>query len=332
MRHLISTFLSFTSTYCNRGPNSYLRIATFTRTTAISTTLDFSSSDVVLVDGESNNLLCNKNDEGSINDLPEMKILDQNEHYLVVSKPPSVVCHHSDWSGLNRENEIPVLQRLRHQTGRRVNLVHRLDRGSSGCLLLTYADKPDSVEVTSTLSQALADKQNCTKTYIALVRGEGILHGRDFKQEGWFQIERPIKDSKGKEREASTWLRFLAGQHNFGGRLPDRARASIVLARPETGRWHQIRKHLNGISHPILGDSIRGSSAVNREWKEKRGMLSQRTCLHLSRLQVAPTRFSPRGIDVSCPLAPDMMDLLQTHLPEVLEKAEPLLWEEGIRL
>jgi 23S rRNA-/tRNA-specific pseudouridylate synthase len=164
MRHLISTFLSFTSTYCNRGPNSYLRIATFTRTTAISTTLDFSSSDVVLVDGESNNLLCNKNDEGSINDLPEMKILDQNEHYLVVSKPPSVVCHHSDWSGLNRENEIPVLQRLRHQTGRRVNLVHRLDRGSSGCLLLTYADKPDSVEVTSTLSQALADKQNCTKT------------------------------------------------------------------------------------------------------------------------------------------------------------------------
>jgi tRNA pseudouridine65 synthase len=288
--------------------------------------------DDLFVNGKSNYELDNENNEISTKDFPEIKILDQNEHYLIVSKPASVVCHFSDWSGPHQEKEGPVLQRLRHQIGRRVNLVNRLDRGSSGCLLLTYADKPDSVEVTSTLSEALADKQKSTKTYIALVRGEGILHGRDFKREGWFQINRPMKDSKGNEREASTWFRFLAGQHTESGKFPDRARASIVLARPETWTRHQIREHLNQISHPILGDSTYGSSTINREWREKRGMPPERTCLHLSRLQIAPTQFSPNGIDVSCPLAPDMMDLLQTHLPEVLKEAEPLLLEEGIQL
>jgi 23S rRNA-/tRNA-specific pseudouridylate synthase len=143
-------------------------------------------------------------------------ILDQNDSYLVVNKPPAVVCHHSPWAGL-RQGEIPMLQRIREQVQRRVNLVHRLDRGASGCLLCTYADAP---EATAVLSDAL--QTNSTKTYMALVRGEGIVNGTDLKQRGWFRVERPIRDERGREREAATWLRFVAGQDNGAGTL-DRA-------------------------------------------------------------------------------------------------------------
>ena len=274
--------------------------------------------------------------KNTVDEIPKASILEQSDHYLVVAKPPSVLCHHSAWAGsrsdLNRQaNSTPMVQRVRDTLGgRRVNLVHRLDRGASGCLLFTYAD--DELNATTILSNAIADKTMCTKTYLALVRGEGIFRGRIFKDEGWFMVERPITDENGIEREAATAFRFVAGQHNDSGKSPEKARASLVLARPFTGRWHQIRKHLNGLSHPILGDSTHGQSRVNREWKEKRGLPSERICLHLSRLQFDPTPACPDGIDVHCPLPQDMLRLLKEQLPDVLREAESVLREEGILL
>jgi tRNA pseudouridine65 synthase len=240
-------------------------------------------------------------------------LLQHGEDYLVVNKPPSVVCHHSEWKS-SRILEVPMLQRTRQAVGRRVNLVHRLDRGCSGCLLFTYTDDD---ETTARWSYAMTTTAN--KTYLALVRGEGILHGRDLKQDGWFLVDRPIRNRHGILKNATTWFRFVAGQDG-------EARASLVLARPLTGRWHQIRRHLNGLSHPILGDSTHGNSQVNREWKRERGLLPERICLHLLRLQVNNT------IDAHAELAPDMMDLLREHLPKVLKDAQPILEEEGIRL
>ena len=316
--------------------------------------------------------------------FPPVQILDQNDDYMVIAKPPSVVCHYSPYSG--KSPEVPILQRVREQMGRRVNLVHRLDRGSSGCLLIAFADQSDdddtddntdtdeiddensdsdttsniasekdhdllsshneiiisaprgnnkvprySSRATSVLSDALADKMTCTKTYIALVRGEGILHGEDLKQKGWFLIDRAISDENGVTKEATTWFRFIAGQDNGSGTI-DRPRASLVLARPQTGRWHQIRKHLNGLSHPILGDATHGNSRTNREWKERYHLPAERTCLHLSQLILGPTEVCPEGIHVSCPLASDMMTLLRDHLPTVLAQAIPILEQEGIIL
>ncbi|CAB9500479.1 tRNA pseudouridine synthase C [Seminavis robusta] len=279
-------------------------------------------------------------------------VLDQGQHHLVVAKPPSVLCHHSGWAGSRKkkkdqEPEIPMLQRVRQALqGRRVNVIHRLDRGCSGCLLFAYAEddnnsndtenekEKEDIKLicknnTAILSDALGMKST-TKTYVALVRGEGILHGRDFKQEGWFEVSRPIKNERGNLQNATTFFRFVAGQASIGTEL-EQPRASLVLARPLTGKWHQIRRHLNGLSHPILGDSSHGISKVNREWKE-RGMPAERTCLHLARLQMEPTTACPDGIDASCPLPDDMMDMLKNHLPNVLKDAAPILEEEGIVL
>jgi len=258
-------------------------------------------------------------------------VLEQSENYVVVSKPHAVVCHHSEWTGgsrrvSNSDREIPMLQRVRQAVGQRVNLVHRLDRGCTGCLLMTFQDQPNA---TSTLIASMAGQKN--KTYLALVRGEGVLGEQNFVNQGWFRVDRRIKNENGVEQDAVTWFRFIAGQGNDRGQL-DRPRASLVLARPETGRWHQIRRHLRGLSHPILGDATHGILKENRYWK-KRGMLPERTCLHLLSLQLEPTCVSPNGIDVTCPLAPDMLQMLQDHLPDVLERALPILRdEEGIDL
>ena len=251
-------------------------------------------------------------------------IVDDGPHHLVVAKPPSVVCHHNE-CGSRAQLEVPMLQRVRDAVNRKVNLVHRLDRGASGCLLLTYTDDGNS---TTVLSEAMS---RANKTYVALVRGEGILYGEDLRTKGWFAVDRPIKNAKGQIKNATTYFRFVAGQGNDSGNT-DRARASLVLARPVTGRWHQVRKHLNGLSHPILGDSTHGISQVNREWQKKRGLPVERTCLHLLKLSLPPTKYAPDGIQAECALADDMMELLRTQLPDVLRDAEPILREEGLTL
>jgi tRNA pseudouridine65 synthase len=260
-------------------------------------------------------------------------ILDRGEHYVVVAKPPTVICHHSEWSGSRSKKrtvpEVPMLQRTREAVQERVNLVHRLDRGASGCLLLTMAKSDlDELNATATLQEAMTE---ANKTYVALVRGEGLLNGRDLKKEGWFEVNRPIKDESGKLNDAITFFRFVAGQDNDYGKL-DRPRASVVLCRPKTGRWHQIRRHLKGLSHPILGDSY-GNSETNREWRNERGLAPERTCLHLLKLELPKTYICPSGIDAFCPLADDMMTLLKEHLPDVLKETQRVLKEEeGIDL
>ena len=298
---------------------------------------------------------------GAIKSKRIVTILSRGPNHIVAFKPPSVVCHHSGWTGSRsktkrgEEPEIPMLQRVRdaihdidsRNVGdkklplRKVNLVHRLDRGASGALILAYADdyaNNDDVKTTernkkkgatASLIEAMASEES-TKTYVALVRGEGILRGEDLKKKGWFEVSRPIKDESGEEKNATTLFNFVAGQsETYEGGL-DRPRMSLVLARPSQGRWHQIRKHLNGLSHPILGDTTHGASKVNREWKEKRNMPGERICLHCARIQLPPTDAVPEGIDVSCPIYDDMMNMLKMYAPEVLEASLPTFKDEGI--
>lgn len=140
---------------------------------------------------------------------------------------------------------------------------------------------------------------------------------------GWFKVDRAIKDEDGNENSAQTMFNFVSGVTKKDG-----IRASIVLARPSTGRWHQIRRHLNGLSHPILGDSSHGNSKINRFWRE-RGLQGERFLLHLARVQLPATNLTPE-IDISCPLPDDMMRILKHNIPEVLDEARSILKTEGV--
>ena len=234
-----------------------------------------SNEDSVPTEGNGNDPFC----DGKVT------FLSRGKYHIIVSKPPSVMCHHSTWIGTRRKKskqneipEIPMLQRVRDaihsidtendtvsdNVKRKVNLVHRLDRGASGALLLAFADDGggyvnDSDDIvydytesdlkkgpTATLSAAMS-QPTATKTYIALVRGEGILRGENLTEKGWFEVNRPIKDKKGKLHDATTCFRFVAGQKADETCPVNRPRMSLVLARPHQGRWHQIRRHLNGM-------------------------------------------------------------------------------------
>ena len=134
-----------------------------------------------------------------------------------------------------------------------------------------------------------------------------------------------------------TDLRFIVGKtlppvdgddENYEGR-----KICIVLARPHTGRWHQVRQHLSSgtIGHAILGDSSHGRSRTNRIWKKNRYLTKERTCLHLTRIQLPPTEYAPNGIDISCPLTPDL-EKIMNGIPGILDEVRPILLEEGISI
>jgi len=273
-----------------------------------------------------------------------VKILSRGEHHVVVEKPPAVVCHHSAWTGTRSEERrlyepTPMLQRVRDAVGRRVNVIHRLDRGASGCLVFSFADDESAsldsdsgVGATTAMMNSMASS-DAQKTYVALVHGDGKWNGEDLLQKGWFTIDVPVKDENGKTIDGSfTDLRFVATADLSDDAAQDAAGASacIVLARPKTGRWHQVRQHLAyAVGHPILGDSTHGLSRTNRIWRERLGMLKERVCLHLTRIVLPATKFTPRGIEASCPLPNDMMNMIVNHMPALMEDSGAILFEEG---
>ena len=215
---------------------------------------------------------------------PPIRVLLQTERYAVVAKPAGCIVHRNKYSP---DGGIPLLQRVRDQLGRHVNAVHRLDGGTSGCVLFAF-DGP----TTALLQEAMADER-AQKTYLAFVRGDAS-HVRDHV------VDRSIKDEGGTKREARTHVHCVA---SCSDDLVERS--SLIVASPSTGRWHQIRKHLNGLAHPILGDAKHGDSRVNRWWRAERDM--RHLGLHCSRLRLE-TRDGD-VIDVRCPVRADLVSV-----------------------
>lgn len=143
--------------------------------------------------------------------------------------------------------------------------VHRLDRPTSG-VLLASADK----EILSILSQAFREGR-VFKTYLAIVRGWMEDSG---------QIDIPLKKQNSEtEQEAETRFRCLE-RREFPWPNPQfpSTRYSLVELEPRTGRFHQIRRHLARVSHPILGDTSHGDLRHNRIYRENTGV--DRLLLH----------------------------------------------------
>lgn len=219
------------------------------------------------------------------------EILARSEDWVVVAKPSGVVVHRSE---MGRERA-PLLQQVRDMVGQWVHPVHRLDRGTSGCLLFALRR-----EALPGLVEALRAGE---KRYLALVRG----HVRSREP---VLVDRPVKSSRGVLQEARTRLVPVAGSVE--------PRASLVLAQPETGRFHQIRRHLRDLSHPVLGDSTHGDTRVNRAWREGWGL--HRLALHCSALDLP---LSEGRIRVVCPL-PDDLGAVLRRMPWWDEACEAL--------
>ncbi|KAL1523340.1 hypothetical protein AB1Y20_018285 [Prymnesium parvum] len=213
---------------------------------------------------------------------PPIRVLLAAERFMVVEKPAGMLVHRNAFT---RRDDVALVHALRQQQQRDLSPAHRLDGGASGCVFFAFDGA-----MAATLQAALADER-AVKTYYAFCRGDAS-HLR-----GWEEV-RPVRDEKGVSRDAATRFDCVAA---CGGA----ARSSLVVARPRTGRWHQIRRHLNGLAHPIIGDSKHGDCRVNRYWRAEYGMAH--LGLHCARISLA----LPDGeeVDVRCPVRPALLEV-----------------------
>ncbi len=195
-----------------------------------------------------------------------LDVLYADDQLAVVNKPAGLMVHDS---ALARGETDFAADRLREQFGRPVFLVHRLDRATSGCLLLAF-DRDSA----SALGKRLMERE-FEKDYLAVCRGW---------PEERFTIDHPLDGGTGKplKKPAQTAFEVLATCE-----LPlpssgfDTSRYALLRASPLTGRFRQIRRHLKHCFHHLIGDSSHGDGRHNRAFR----MLGiHRMLLHAQRL------------------------------------------------
>jgi 23S rRNA pseudouridine1911/1915/1917 synthase len=181
---------------------------------------------------------------------PPLEIAWRDEHLLVVRKPAGIPTHPTE----NRRSGTVVNRLLgmgvplsRAPGPLRPGIVHRLDAGTSG-LLVVACDDPTYEALAAMFKRHEADRR-----YLALVRGV-VANDR-------FEVDAPLGRSGARVRVDATGGRSAATAFEARERF---GRATLLEARPRTGRTHQIRVHLSAVGHPVLGDRRYGGGRAGR--------------------------------------------------------------------
>ena len=242
-------------------------------------------------------------------DIP-LEILYEDDDMAAINKPAGMTVH----AGAGEAAQSGTLvNALLHQFGSslsgeggelRPGIVHRLDRWTSGVILVAKTDRGHQG-----LAKAFEARQ-VKKIYTALTQGEAgepqhgqrTLKERPVEQDGkwWMRIEAPIgRDPRRRSRMAV----IESGRAAVSDYRPLRVRSkpaySLLEVRIHTGRTHQIRVHLAWVGRPIVGDATYGAATEGGE----------RFFLHASRIEIAhPLTGAPLRIEA--PLARDFKDRL----------------------
>lgn len=230
-----------------------------------------------------------------LSDPTPIPILYQDEALVVIYKPAGVLVHRS---ALAAHDTRILMTELRDQLGQWVYPVHRLDRATEGVMVFALSSAH-----AATLCDAFAT-HHAKKRYLAVVRGYApdACH-----------LDRPLREEDGlrpktecPEMPAITDIvRLATTSLNVKIDRYPTSRYSLVEARPLTGRRHQIRRHLSGIGHPIIGDAKHGKGVHNRyfkqtffpEWEGNTRLLLASTSLSL------PHPITGQQLTVSSPLS-----------------------------
>ncbi|HET9399364.1 MAG TPA: RluA family pseudouridine synthase [Candidatus Acidoferrales bacterium] len=234
-----------------------------------------------------------------------LEVLYEEADLAVINKPAGMVVH-----GGAGETHGTLVNALLHRYSTlsgeggelRPGIVHRLDRGTSGVLVIARNDRAHRA-----LAQQF-EKRTTEKFYLAL------LHGKLAGNSGTITLpiardlqRRTRMTTKRKSgREARTDWRVLL-------RLPG---FTLVEARLHTGRTHQIRAHFAGIGHPVAGDTTYGAPREPRAGQHKIREL-ERTFLHAARIAFMRPASGQR-VEVRAPLVPE----LREYLAEIAEASE----------
>lgn len=211
-------------------------------------------------------------------------IVFEDKWLLVVHKAAGIPVHRSAWGDRHR---ISLVERVSSAIGRRCYPAHRLDRATSGLVILTRNRE------TAASAAALFQNRQVGKTYQALVRGfcakTGILD-RPLKRRRTGRVVTSDAPPQPSETRFRTLRRFELPV--CSDRYPT-SRLSLLELQPLTGRWHQIRRHLNHAAHPVIGDTWHGDNTQNHFFRKNYG---------LDRMMLAATELQFRHPETAEPM------------------------------
>ena len=222
--------------------------------------------------------------------------LFENDRFLALDKPPGVSMATSTRDPESGARSVARLLEACREAPESLLLVHRLDVGTSGVVLLAKTD--DAHRALSRLFQSRAAR----KTYRALVWG----HPRPARGTLDDPLARDPRD--GRRMKAAGGGKPSVTDYRTLARLP--SVADLELS-PRTGRTHQIRVHLSAHGHPIVGDDLYGGAT---RWRGVRHPGHRRSLAEVSRplLHAARIEIPELGLDVSAPLPGDYARVLET--------------------
>ena len=219
-----------------------------------------------------------------------LRILYRDDGLIAIDKPSGLLVHRSD---IDRRETRFAVQLLRDQIGRRVYPAHRLDRGTSGVLLFAYDGE------TASKLGAQFESRAVEKTYLAVVRGHppesGVIdHPLARRPDDYEHL--PANASLAAQPALTRYRRLAVAELPYAVDRYPTSRYALVELSPETGRRHQLRRHLKHLAHPIIGDSTYGKGRHNRLFQEV--FSCQRMLLACTRLVLHhPTSGTPLRID-----------------------------------
>lgn len=200
----------------------------------------------------------------------EKEIIFENQDILVLNKPAGIAVHGGSGVLLG----IIETLRLLRPHAKMLELVHRLDRDTSGCLLV---GKKSSI---NKLLQEQFKARSVKKTYLMLVHGRCEFDKKTvnlpLQRDVLISGERMVKVNKAG-KESTTYFTVLRRFKN----------ATLLAGYPLTGRTHQLRVHAKAIGHPIMGDSKYGDKELDKHLK---GLFKHRLYLHAASLTIQDPR------------------------------------------
>jgi 23S rRNA pseudouridine1911/1915/1917 synthase len=221
------------------------------------------------------------------------RIVDETDDYVVVDKPAFLLVHPTKPNGApTLWNQLRELLAFEIASGGQVSIVNRLDRETSGLVLVA------KTSAAARKFGMLMQQRRLRKEYLAIVSGWPDWENK--------LVDAPL-DRQGKHEKSAIWLKqmihpagapaqteFRVKWRFIKSRSSGENKFSLIRAVPQTGRTHQIRVHAASIGYPIVGDKIYGPDEhlylrfIQTGWtpEHERQLLLPRHALHATKLAI----------------------------------------------